>query len=150
MDHVAIMQPSWGLLPKIIAGTKTVESRWYVQRRAPWGRINPGDKVYFKNAGAPVTVRAFVSGVRQFDNLTPAKVQELLGTYGQQDGLAAGELPLFYERFKAKRYCILVSLDRVEQIAPFQIDKSGYGLQSAWLSVPDIRRIVRKTSSAAV
>lgn len=66
MDHVAIMRKSWGLLPKILSGEKTIESRWYMARYAPWNRIEKGDIVYFKNSGEPVTVKAEVSKVMQF------------------------------------------------------------------------------------
>jgi len=43
MDHVAIMTPSWKLIPKILDGKKTIESCWYQTRRAPWGKIAIGD-----------------------------------------------------------------------------------------------------------
>lgn len=73
MDHVAIMKPSWGLLPKILSGQKVIESRWYSTRHLPWGKINPGDTTYFKNSGGPVTIKARVDKVLSFENLTPPK-----------------------------------------------------------------------------
>lgn len=51
MHHVAIMKPSWKLIPKILSGEKTIESRWYQTRRAPWNGIAAGDVVYFKDSG---------------------------------------------------------------------------------------------------
>jgi len=42
MDHVAIMKRSWGLIPKILSGEKTIESRWYKKRIPPWNRISKG------------------------------------------------------------------------------------------------------------
>lgn len=138
MDHVAIMQPSWGLLPKIISGEKTIESRWYLSRRAPWDNVVAGDTVYFKNSGQPITTRATVAHVRQFADLTPGKVRQLLDAYGRRDGIAPGEVAAYYERFKSKRYCILVFLERAESVVPFQIDKTGFGDQAAWLTVEAI------------
>ena len=67
VEHVAIMKKSWRLLPKILSGEKTVESRWYSIKAAPWGRIHPGDPIYFKDSGEPVTVRAIVEKVDAFD-----------------------------------------------------------------------------------
>ena len=56
-NHIAIMKKSWGLIPKILDGTKTCESRWYRSRVAPWDKIRPGDNLYFKNAGEPVSIK---------------------------------------------------------------------------------------------
>ena len=69
MDHVAIVRKSWKLTDKILSGQKTIESRWYASRRAPWNRIRAGETVYFKNSGEPVTIKADVEKVLQFDNL---------------------------------------------------------------------------------
>lgn len=141
MHHIAIMRKSWGLTQKIANGQKTIESRWYLNRSAPWGKINAGDIVYFKDSGEPVTLRATVAKVLQFDNLTPTKVRELLDEYGTQDGLASKDIPHYYELFKNKRYCLLVFLKNVQHIEPFHIDKSGYGAMAAWITVPSVERI---------
>lgn len=138
MEHVAIMAKSWGLLPEIVGGQKTIESRWLRNRSAPWDRVSVGDTVYFKNSGEPVTVRATVSQVLQFANVTPDQVAELLDRYGSADGLTAAELPHYKELFRNKKYCVLIFLDHVEEIEPFQIDKRGFGLQAAWLTVKSI------------
>jgi len=39
MDHVAILSKKYELLDKIISGEKTIESRWYVNRIAPWNKM---------------------------------------------------------------------------------------------------------------
>jgi hypothetical protein len=49
MDHIAIMQKSWGLTEKIVTGQKAIESRWYKGKYAPWGRSFSGDTIYFKS-----------------------------------------------------------------------------------------------------
>ena len=95
MEHLAIMRKSWGLLSKILSGEKTIESRWYKNKYAPWGKIQKGDTVYFKNTGEPVSVRAEVFDVLQFSNLTSNKVNEILGEYGSRDGLPREELPKY-------------------------------------------------------
>ena len=70
MEHVAIMKRSWGLIPKILNGSKTVESRWYQRRYAPWNKIKKGEKIYFKDSAEPVTIKAEVSKVLQFSDLS--------------------------------------------------------------------------------
>ena len=54
MHHVAIMNKSWNLIPKIISGEKSIESRWYQTKRTPWDKIKAGDKIFFKNSGEAI------------------------------------------------------------------------------------------------
>ena len=37
--------------------------------------------------------------------------------------------------------CMLVFLKNVEKIEPFEINKSGFGIMSAWISVESIPKI---------
>ncbi len=137
------MKKSWGLAEKILDRRKTIESRWYSSKRLPWNRISRGDIVYFKNSGEPVRIRANVKNVMQFSNLTPRRVMELLKKYGKSDGI---EKPgMFYKLFKCKKYCILIFLSSPEPVKPFNIDKAGFGAMSAWISVPDIGGIIKKS-----
>jgi len=141
MQHVAIMRTSWGLLPQILRGNKTIESRWYVNRTAPWGKIHAGDIVYFKNAGEPVTVQATIAAVRQVSNLSPALVASILHKFGSADGISEADLPRYINRFKNRRYCILLHLTDPMRIKSFHISKKGYGAIAAWLTTPSIERI---------
>ena len=141
MDHVAIMQKSWGFTEKIATGQKTIESRWYNVRYAPWGRISPGDNIYFKNSGEPVTIQAKISRVINFSDLTPEKVQTILEDYGKEMGIDEPDMPKFIEMFKHKKYCILVYLKDAHHIQPFEINKQGFGTMSSWLSVESIAKI---------
>ncbi|MBI5421701.1 hypothetical protein HZA44_01030 [Candidatus Peregrinibacteria bacterium] len=141
MDHVAILKKSLGLMPKLRSGHKTIESRWYQSKRAPWGRIKANDTVYFKNSGEPVTLKAKVLSVISLSDLTPEKVGQLLSQYGSKIGIEAHEIPTFFERLKDKQLCLLIFLDKPETVKPFQIDKTGFGMMSAWLSVHDIQSI---------
>ncbi|MBU3923352.1 MAG: ASCH domain-containing protein [Nanoarchaeota archaeon] len=141
MEHLAIMRKSWGLTQKILSGQKKIESRWYHMKCAPWDRIKSGEVVYFKDSGEPVTIRAEVDKVIQFSDLTPKKVGDILDEYGEDDGLDADKVPEFFEMFKDKKYCMLIFLKNVGKIEPFEIDKSGFGMMSAWICVDDIGRI---------
>jgi len=135
------MRKSWGLTQKILSGQKKIESRWYKVKYAPWNRIESGDIVYFKDSGEPVTIKAEVDKVIQFSDLTPEKVKEILYKYGQADGLGIDKISEFFEMFKNKKYCILIFLKNPQKIEPFEIDKSGFGAMSAWISVDDVNRI---------
>ncbi|MBU3934599.1 hypothetical protein KKC00_01410 [Patescibacteria group bacterium] len=141
MDHLAIMRKSWGLLPKILNKEKTIESRWYKNKYSPWDRIEKGDFVYFKDSGQPVTVRAEVLSVLQFSGLNPQKVRDILGKYAKQDAIQRNEIGKYYQLFKDKNYCLLVFLKNPERIKPFEINKKGFGIMSAWITVDDINKI---------
>jgi len=141
MDHVAIMQKKLGMIDLITSGKKTIESRWYMHKYAPWDRIYQGDTVYFKNSGEPVSLKASVGTVSQYADLKPEKAMNLLLAYYQDIGFNSIDREKWIHYVANKSYCILISLTDVKPLAPFYIDKRGYGSMSAWLTVSDIRSI---------
>lgn len=141
MDHVAIMKKSFGMTKKILSGQKVIESRWYKSKYAPWNKIKPGEVVYFKDSGEPVTIRAEVSKVMEFSDMNAEKVMEILEEYHEAIGIENEKLPGFFEIHKDRKYCILIFLKNPQKVEPFEINKKGFGLMSAWLIVDDINRI---------
>ena len=141
MEHLAIMKKSWGLTDKILDGRKKIESRWYSVKCRPWDNIQAGETIYFKDSGEPVRLKAEVEAVKQYADLTPDKVREILDEYGADDGLEADDLPGYFERFKDKRYCLLIFLKNPEPIEPFAIDKKGFGAMAAWITIDSINGI---------
>lgn len=135
------MNKSWGLTGKILHGQKTIESRWYKVKYAPWNRIRAGEIIYFKNSGEPVTISAVVDRVLYFSDLTPEKVEEILAQYGHDDGIEEERMPEFFERFKDKRYCMLIFLKDVQAVSPFEINKRGFGMMASWLCVDSVNRL---------
>ena len=141
MQHIAIMRKSWGLTEKIASGQKIVESRWYSVKYPPWGKIFPGEKIYFKNTGEPVAIQAEVDRVLYFSNLTPEKVQAILAEYGKDIGIEAPDIPGFFEMFKHKKYCMLIYLKNAQRIPPFEINKRGFGTMASWISVESVSQV---------
>ena len=144
MDHVAIMKKSWGLTEKILNGEKTVESRWYKFKYPPWGRIKVGDEIYFKDSGEPVTIKAHVVRVLEFDNLTLEKTEYLLSKYGRADLGTSNIMPEIRKYVVGKKYAIFIFFDDIKKIKPFNIDKAGFGTMSSWISINDISKIKMK------
>lgn len=138
MDHVAIMNKKWGLIPKILSSEKTIESRWYKNKIAPWNKIHEGDFVYFKDTGELITARATVGDVIQYSNLTPDIIKEIVMKFGREICLQDTN---FDEWRNSKKYCILIFLKGPQPVQPFCIDKSGFGNAAAWLVVPNIEKI---------
>lgn len=135
------MRKSWGLTQKILNSQKKIESRWYSVRYRPWDCIKEGEAVYFKDSGEPVKLKAEVSKVIQFTDLTPKRVKEILDEYGDKDGLEKEKIPEFFERFKDKKYCMLIFLKNPLEVEPFEIDKTGFGAMSAWITINSVLKI---------
>jgi ASC-1-like (ASCH) protein len=141
MEHLAIMKKSWGLTQKILNGQKKIESRWYSVKYKPWDSIKEGETIYFKDSGDPVKIKAKMSKVMQFADLTPNRVKEILNDYGDDDGLEREKILEFFERFKNKKYCMPIFLKNPQKIEPFKIDKKGFGAMSAWIMIDSVSKI---------
>ena len=141
MEHLAILKRSWNLTQKILDGKKTIESRWYTTKKAPYDRIKTGDIVYFKETGGPVCIRAEVCGVKQFSDLNEEKVMRI---YKDYPGIFPSDLEESVKMNSKKRYCVLIFLKNPKSIKPFEIDKSGYGIMSAWICINKIDDIKKK------
>jgi ASC-1-like (ASCH) protein len=141
MEHIAIMKKSWGLIPKILSGQKKIESRWYKSKSYPWGRIKKDDVIYFKNSGEPIFIKTEVKRVVSFSDLTPKKVKQILAKYGEDDGIDKNKILEFYRLFKNKRYCLLMFLKNPTKVKLFNINKTGFGMMSAWLTIGDVTDI---------
>jgi hypothetical protein len=139
MHHVAIMNKSWELIPKILSGEKTIESRWYMSRRAPWGTINSGDTVFFKNSGEDIIARAQAVEVLQFTFLNISEINHVIRKYGKQICLVNSD-PVTWDRLP--KYAILIRLQNPQKVSiPFAINKSGFGAPAAWITIPNIKSI---------
>jgi hypothetical protein len=46
-----------------------------------------------------------------------------------------------FKRWAGKRYVVLIEIENVEDLAPFEIDKSDYGNMDDWLPVEDIEKV---------
>lgn len=141
MDHIAIMKKSWALIPKILDGTKIAESRWYKSKIVPWDRIQAGDNIYFKDSGEPVTVKARVINVLQYKISNNNQALEIMNKYAEKD-LGFKTIPLSIQNYILnKNYAIFIFFDSVEKIKPFYINKTGFGVMAAWITINDIAKI---------
>lgn len=138
-DHVAIMTKAWKLIPKILSGEKTIESRWYQTKRTPWDQIGAGDTVYFKNSGEAVTAKAEVGEVLQFTIKNLDEARNIVSKYGRSICLI-NHNPSTWPSLP--KYCILIRLKNPQPVdPPFLIDKTGFGSAAAWITVDSIGHI---------
>ena len=123
------------MIPKILSGEKTIESRWLKTKRAPWGKVKIGETIYFKNSGEPVTIKAAAAKVFQFEDLTPAKVREILKKFGPEIGVEKS----FYKLVRDKKYCLLIFLKEPSNVSLFAVSKKGFGAMAGWMTAPSLR-----------
>lgn len=141
MDHIAIMNKEWNLIPKILNKEKTIETRWYLTKRDPWNKIMQGDTVYFKDAGCYVTAKAIVEKVLQYDHYSLNQLKEIIDKYGGKGQINFSSKENALDYTKEKNYAILIFLKNPEEVKPFDIDKTGFGNANAWLCVENIEKI---------
>jgi hypothetical protein len=144
MDHIAIMTKKWKLIPKILTKTKTLESRWYVNKIAPWDKIKPKDTIYFKNSGEPVSAKATVKSVLQFSNLDRQMILEIYKSYAHAIGVEDQDVTKYVNGKLKKNYCILIGLTDPQELKPFNINKKGFGIACAWLCVDNISKLISR------
>ena len=137
MEHIAFLSKKLDLLNKIISREKTIESRWYVNKKPPYNSISINDVIYFKNSGEPVSVKTKVENVIFYNNLNEEKIRKIISQYGKEICIDMDYLI----NIKEKRLCTLIFLKDVKKIEPFEINKKGYGNMCAWISIDDVQKI---------
>lgn len=144
MDHLAIMNKYF--LDKILCGQKKIESRWNKQKRAPFGHVQIGDRIYFKYSSGKVIARATVTKVDLFYmSKNYHHIEKFVIRHSRALGFESikAAVQYFHER-RNTNYVTFIHIAAIEQIAPFHIDKTGYGVQASWICVENIEKIRRK------
>ena len=102
----------------IFDGTKTVESRFSINRCAPFGVAKEGDVLLFKEAGGPIVGLCKIATVWSY-RVTPETVEELQFRF---ESTMCVDPTFWAERSKAA-YATLMQISNVSRIQPFEIDK---------------------------
>jgi ASC-1-like (ASCH) protein len=122
--HLAILKKPY--LEAILAGQKQIESRFTRTKRAHFGRVSPGDKLFLKESSGPVCATASVATVKNFQNLTPKQIIELKQKYNRQ--ICGSD-----EYWQSKADCkfgLLVWLEEIQPMEPVRIGKKDW---RAWV-----------------
>ena len=82
MKHLAIFKGSGGDL--ILAGKKTIESRFSRRKSPPFGVISSGDLVYIKPTGKEIIGEFRVQKVLFFDGLENSDLEDFKKRYGKE------------------------------------------------------------------
>ena len=118
--HLVILKKPY--LEAILAGRKRVESRFTKTRRYAFGRVLPGDKLFFKISSGPVCAVATIAAVKNFENLTPRQIAEIKQQYNHY---IMGSDAYWRSRTNCK-FGFLVWLKDVRAIEPVRIHKKDW------------------------
>jgi ASC-1-like (ASCH) protein len=122
--HLVILKKPY--IDAILAGRKTVESRFYQTKHKWLSQISAGDKLFLKASSGPVMATATVADVKLFDNLTPRQIAELKKQYNQH---IIGDEQYWQDKMNS-HFGVLLWLKDVRQITPRCITKYDW---RAWV-----------------
>jgi hypothetical protein len=133
MDHIVYLDAKAKELENLVKGNKSMIIRGAAGRKIPHGRVSEGDTLYFinNNGEGKIKARGVVSIVINSDKLSVEESFETIIRH--QDKL---QLPdKLFERWAGKRYLVLIGVDNIQQVEPFQIDRSNFTNMDDWLPV---------------
>ena len=140
MDHVVYLAAKAKELDLLIGGEKSMIIRGATGREMPYGRLEPGDVLYFININAEGVIRAKASVTSVFNSEKMTKEESTQLVESNQSKLQF--TPHQFKRWAGKRYIVLIKVGQFEEIDPFEIDKSNYGNMDDWLPVNQINRVL--------
>lgn len=129
-QHIVIVKQQY--LKMIESGVKTIESRFSLNHSVPFGKVNVGDFLLFKETGKNITIKAEVDNVKYYE-LTPEKVCELKEKYGEKIGSTNIDE---WKDVMNKKYCTLVWFKNVQKIEEIKVPKSfgaGWMILEDWI-----------------
>lgn len=140
MDHVVYLDAKAKEMEQLLSGEKTMVLRGATGRKMPYGRVNPGDMLYFinNNAEGVIKARGRVTVVLNSDRLDKDASADLV----EANQAALQLTPAQFKRWAGKRYLVLVTVVDVAAVEPFEIDKSEYGNMDDWLPVGEIEDVI--------
>jgi hypothetical protein len=136
MDHVVFLDAKSKELENLVTGNKTMIIRGSDGKNLPYGLIKQGDILYFinNNGEGEVKARGVVSSVYNSEKLS---VEESFKTIiDHQDKLQLPDIQ--FEQLAGKKFLVLIGLDKIEEVNPFNIDKNNLTYTADWIPVGKI------------
>jgi predicted transcriptional regulator len=120
-------------LRALLAGTKHIELRLSTTRRAPFGRVHPGDTICLLATARRGACIARVRRVLCVEHLSPSGLARLRRTYNHAIGAPAS----FWQGKRGARYATLLWLVDIAPVAcpPTFADFPGSTPRSAWHTI---------------
>lgn len=109
-------------------------------KKAPYGRVRPGDALFFATGSRRNVVKATALALAVLDSpaMSIGERGDLLAFYNDRLLLSDQEL----EKWSGKRYLTLIGLMGVSPVVPFSIAARGHGEDDDWLVLEDIDAVI--------
>ncbi len=139
MDHVVYVDAKAKELERLLDNTKRMVIRGATGRKLPYGRVQPGDRLFFirNNGEGMIQAAVKVAWVYNSEKLSEEESSKVVEKYQPHLQLT----PAQTTRWAGKRYLVLVEVCEVSAVTPFAIDRSAYGSMDDWLPVGEIDSI---------
>ena len=139
MQHVVYTEAKASELEQLLSGEKTMIIRSSGDRQVPYEKVEVGDTLFLlrNNGEGLIRAKATVSSVFFSEKLIKVKSLDLVSE--NQDKLKLSDEQI--KRWGGKRYVVLVGVERVIRLYPFDINKSKFGNMDDWIVIKDIEKI---------
>ena len=124
MNHIVYLDAKANEMEKIFAKNKTMIIRGATGRKVPYGLVDNGDILFFinNNAEGMIKATAEVFNVINSDKMDKETSLSLIRKF--QDKLQLTEQQ--FQRWAGKRYLVLVEINNVKEIKPFQFNRDEF------------------------
>ncbi|QMW05414.1 ASCH domain-containing protein [Spirosoma foliorum] len=96
-------------LQYIFEGRKTVESRFSINKTAPYDKVNVGDVLLLKRSGGPIIGLCQISQIWSYQ-LTPSLFKQIQRTFSSALCVEGSD---FWQRKKESQYATLMAIDEI-------------------------------------
>jgi len=104
MKHLAIFVSDY--IDKILRNQKTIESRFSLNKVAPYLVVSKGDEILLKQSGGMIVGKVEVDNVLYYDNLTGEKIGKLRKEYNSE--ICANDT--YWQEKSSAKYATLIFL----------------------------------------
>jgi ASC-1-like (ASCH) protein len=123
-QHLIVLKPIY--LDAVLRGEKTMECRLARRAAVPYRAVESGDVLWLKASLGRVLAWANVKEVLYFENLTPAKINDLRDRFNREI-LGSDD---FWVSRRDCRYATMIRFGQIKTIEPFE---PGFTLAGPWL-----------------
>ena len=139
MQHVVYTEAKASELEKLLSGEKTMIIRSSSDRQVPYDKVKIGETMFFlrNNGEGLIRAKATVSSAIFSEKLIKVKSIELINKHQEQLQLSDEQI----KRWGGKRYVVIIGVEKVIRLSPFDINKTKFGNMDDWILIKDIEKI---------
>ena len=141
MDHVVYVSRAARELDRLLSGSRTMLVRGSHGKKAPYGQVSEGDRLFFATGNSSrnvVKAAAAVDSVFDSPKLSGLEPECLLAGNAGRLQLCDVEMG----KWSGKRFLTLIGLADVGPVVPFTIAARGSGEDGDWIVLDDIDEVI--------